>query len=30
MVSGLHGADNAGLEKIEISAAIHLTFDELE
>jgi len=30
VVSGLHGADDAGLEEIEVSAAIHLAFDKLE
>src|ERR1700722_15285680 len=30
VVSGLHGPNNASLEKVEVSAAIHLAFDELE
>ena len=30
MVSKLTGADDAGLEQVELTAAIHLSFDHLE
>jgi hypothetical protein len=30
MVSVLSGADDTGLEQVDLSAAVHLAFDELE